>query len=346
MFRSRDIGIDLGTTAVRICLGGKGVVLREPSVVALVKETGEVRAVGEDAYRLLGKTPGSVVTVRPLRDGVIADHALTEKMLGTFLHRVTAGPGRFLGQNVMLSVPGGVTETDKRAVLQAVRESGAKHAHLIEGPLAAALGAGLDVTEPTGKLIVDMGGGTTDVAIISLGGIVVAESLRIAGNEFDEAIVRFVRHKENMLIGDRTAEEIKLRVGAARVGEAAKDSGETGSFEVRGRDITSSLPKNVVVTTPDVVEALRDPLEKIAAAVQRVLETAPPELVANVIDGGIVMTGGGARLPGFGDLLQETTGLPVRVADHPADCVALGIGKAFSLTEQLAPLVSEHFSER
>lgn len=343
MFRPQEIGIDLGTATVLIYVRGKGIMLREPSVIALVKGTGEVRAVGEEAYRMLGRTPGSIVTVRPMRDGVIADYTLTEKMLKHFVRRVTGGPGRFLGQNVMVCVPSGVTEVEKRAVLQAVREVGARKALLIEEPLAAAIGAGLSVTEPTGSMVVDIGGGTTDVAVISLGGVVVAESLRIAGNEFDEAIVRFVRHKESMLIGDRTAEEIKLRVGAASV----KSPSEVGSFEVRGRDITSGLPKTATVTTDDVAEALRDPLEKIAAAVQRVLETAPPELVSDVIDKGIIMTGGGALLRNFDDLLRQTTGIPVAVAENAADCVVLGTGKALEMTELLEDaLVSDRFLRR
>jgi rod shape-determining protein MreB len=344
MFRPfQEIGVDLGTATVLIYVKGKGIMLREPSVIALVKGTGEVRAVGEEAYRMLGRTPGSIVTVRPMRDGVIADYTLTEKMLKLFVRRVMTGPGRFLGHNVMVCVPSGVTEVEKRAVLQAVREVGARKALLIEEPLAAAIGAGLSVTEPTGSMVVDIGGGTTDVAVISLGGVVVAESLRIAGNEFDEAIVRFVRHKESMLIGDRTAEEIKLRVGAASV----KSPGEVGSFEVRGRDITSGLPKTATVTTDDVVEALRDPLEKIAAGVQRVLETAPPELISDVIDKGIIMTGGGALLRNFDDLLQQTTGIPVAVAENAADCVALGTGKALEMTELLEDaLVSDRFLRR
>jgi len=343
MFRPQEIGVDLGTATVLIYVRGKGIMLREPSVIALVKGTGEVRAVGEEAYRMLGRTPGSIVTVRPMRDGVIADYTLTEKMLKLFVRRVVTGPSRFLGHNVMVCVPSGVTEVEKRAVLQAVREVGARKALLIEEPLAAAIGAGLGVTEPTGSMVVDIGGGTTDVAVISLGGVVVAESLRIAGNEFDEAIVRFIRHKESMLIGDRTAEEIKLRVGAASV----KSPGEIGSFEVRGRDISSGLPKTATVTTDDVVEALRDPLEKIAGAVQRVLETAPPELVSDVIDKGIIMTGGGALLRNFDDLLQQTTGIPVAVAENAADCVALGTGKALTMTDRLEDaLVSDRFLRR
>ena len=343
MFRPQEIAVDLGTTAVRVYVKGKGVVLREPAVVALAKATGEVQAVGEDAYRLLGRTPGNVTTVRPLRDGVIADYALTEKMLDAFLRRVKAGAGRFLGQQVTLCIPGGATEAEKRALLRAVSESGAKRALLISQPLAAAIGAGLEVTEPTGVMVVDIGGGTAEIAVISLGDVVVAESLRIAGGEFDEAIVRFVRHKENLLIGDRTAEEIKLRVGAASAGA----SGELGSFEVRGRDITSSLPKNAVVTTHDVIQALRDPLEKLAAAVQRVLETAPAELVADIIDRGIVITGGGALLPNLAELLQQATGVPTVVAENAADCVVLGSGQVRSMTEQLgSALSSEHFLKR
>lgn len=330
--------MDLGTAAVRVYVRGKGITLREPSVVALVKETGEVRAVGEEAYRLLGQTPGGVVAVRPLRDGVIADHALTERMLQAFVRRVIRGPSRLLGRSVMVCVPPGVTEAEKRAVLGAVREVGARTAFLIEAPLAAAIGAGLDVTGPTGSVVVDVGGGTTDVAVISLGGVVVAESLRVAGDAFDEAIVRALRHRENMLIGDRTAEEIKLRVGAASV----KSPGEVASFEVRGRDIASGGPKSATVTTDDVVEALRDPLEKIAAAVQRVLEIAPPELVSDVIDKGIVMTGGGAMLRNFDDLLRQTTGIPVVVAENAADCAALGAGAALTMTERLGDaLVSD-----
>jgi rod shape-determining protein MreB and related proteins len=343
MFRPQEIGVDLGTATVLIYVKGKGIMLREPSVIALVKGTGEVRAVGDEAYRMLGRTPGSIVTVRPMRDGVIADYTLTEKMLKAFVRRVIVGPSRLLGHNVMVCVPSGVTEVEKRAVLQAVREVGARKALLIEEPLAAAIGAGLSVTEPTGSMVVDIGGGTTDIAVISLGGVVVAESLRIAGNEFDEAIVRFVRQKESMLIGDRTAEEIKLRVGAASV----KSPGEVGSFEVRGRDITSGLPKTASVTTDDVVEALRDPLEKIAGAVQRVLETAPPELVSDVIDKGIIMTGGGALLRNFDELLRQTTGIPVAVAENAVDCVALGTGKALTMTELLEDaLVSDRFLRR
>ena len=332
LFRPHEVGVDLGTTTVRVYVKGKGIVLREPSVVALEKATGEVRAVGEDAYRLLGRDPGNIVTVRPLRDGVIADYPLTHKLLYAFLRRAVTGPNRVLGQNVMICVPSGVTDADRRNVLQAVREAGTKRAQLIEKSLAAALGAGLPVTEPTGALVVDVGGGTTDVAVVSLGGVVVAESLRLAGNEFDEAIVRFVRQQQNVLIGDRTAEEIKLRVGAASV---RADDAEVSSFEVRGRDITSGILKDVTVTRSDVAQALRESLEKIAAGVQRVLEAAPPELVANIIDTGMVLTGGSATTADLVKLLQQTTGVRARVAENAADATVLGIGKALAEPEPL-----------
>ena len=328
--RPQELGVDLGTTAVRICVGGK-VVLREPAVVALAK-TGEVQAVGDDAYRQLGRDPGGTVVVRPLQDGIVADYALAEKLLHALFSRVKTGPSRLLGQHVLLCVPGGVTDADKSRVLQTVRDTGAKRVQLIEAPLAAALGAGLPVTEPTGSLVVDVGGGTTDVAIISLGGVVVGESLRLAGNEFDEAIVRFVRQQQNVLIGDRSAEEIKLRVGTTRVSAGSE---RADSFEVRGRDITSSVVKDVVVTADEVAQALRDPLEKLAAGVQRVLEAAPPELVADVIETGLVLTGGSAPIANLAELLQETTGVRVRIAEHAPDCAVLGTGKALALTEQL-----------
>ena len=333
--KPQELGVDLGTTAVRVYTGGK-IVLREPAVVALAK-TGEVQAVGDDAYRRLGRDPGNTVVVRPLQDGIIADYALTEKLLQALLNRVKTGPSRLLGQHILLCVPGGVTDADKKTVLQTVRDTGAKRVQLIEAPLAAALGAGLPVTEPTGSLVIDVGGGTTDVAIISLGGVVVGESLRLAGNEFDEAIVRFVRQQQNVLIGDRSAEEIKLRVGTARVGTARVGVGpdQAESFEVRGRDLASSVVKDVVVTADEVAQALRDPLEKLAAGVQRVLEAAPPELVADVIETGMVLTGGGAPIANLAELLEQTTGIRARIAENAPDATVLGTGKALALTEKL-----------
>ncbi len=347
MFRFwQEIGVDLGTASVLIYVKGKGIKLREPSVIAMVRDTGEVKAVGEEAYRMLGRTPGNIVAVRPMRDGVIADYDLTEKMLKAFVGKVlgrTRGMFGMFRPNIMICVPSGVTEVEKRAVLQATREVGARKAYLIEEPLAAAIGAGVNIGEPTGSMIVDIGGGTTDVAIISLGGIVVSESLRVAGNEFDEAIIRFVRQKENLLIGDRTAEEVKIKVGAAVINEPD----DVRELSVRGRDLINGLPKTVTMTSEDVVAALEEPLQRIAESVRRVLEHAPPELVADVIDRGIIMTGGGSLLANFDTLLRKTTGIPVVVADNAVDSVALGTGQALEMLGVLREaLISDKFLRR
>jgi rod shape-determining protein MreB len=339
----QEIGVDLGTATVLIYVKGQGILLREPSVIAMVRDTGEVKAVGEEAYRMLGRTPGNIVAVRPMRDGVIADYDLTEKMLQAFVRKVLRGPSRLFKPQVMVCVPSGVTEVERRAVLQATREVGARKAFLIEEPLAAAIGAGVNIAEPTGSMIVDIGGGTTDIAIISLGGIVVSESLRIAGNELDEAIIRYIRQKENLLIGDRTAEEVKIRIGAATIRSSA-DELET---EVRGRDLINGLPKSVRVSTADIVEALKEPLQKIADGVRRVLEQAPPELVSDVIDRGIIMTGGGSLLRNFDEMLRQTTGIPVMVADNATDSVALGTGQALDMIHVLRDaLISDNFLRR
>lgn len=339
----QEIGVDLGTATVLIYVKGKGILLREPSVIAMVRDTGEVKAVGEEAYRMLGRTPGNIVAVRPMRDGVIADYDLTEKMLQAFVRKVLTGPSRLFKPQVMVCVPSGVTEVERRAVLQATREVGARKAFLIEEPLAAAIGAGVKIAEPTGSMIVDVGGGTTDVAIISLGGIVVSESLRIAGNEFDESIIRHIRQKENLLIGDRTAEEVKTKVGAAMV----RNEGDNLDLEVRGRDLINGLPKSISVTTQDIVEALKEPLQKIADGVRRVLEQAPPELVSDVIDRGIILTGGGSLLRNFDELLRNTTGIPVMVAENATDAVALGTGQALDMIHVLQDaLISDNFLRR
>ncbi len=339
----QEIGVDLGTATVLIYVKGKGIMLREPSVIAMVRDTGEVKAVGAEAYRMLGRTPGNIVAVRPMRDGVIADYDLTEKMLKAFVRKVVTGPGRLFKPQIMVCVPSGVTEVERRAVLQATREVGARKAFLIEEPLAAAIGAGVAIAEPTGSMIVDIGGGTTDIAIISLGGIVVSESLRIAGNEFDEAIIRFIRHKENLLIGDRTAEEVKMRIGAAVV----RSPDDNQEIEVRGRDLINGLPKTIKVSTEDTVEALKEPIQKIADGVRRVLELAPPELVSDVIDRGIIMTGGGSLLRNFDELLRQTTGIPVVVAENATDCVALGTGQALDMIHVLQDaLISDNFLRR
>jgi len=339
----QEIGVDLGTATVLIYVKGKGILLREPSVIALVRDTGEVKAVGEEAYRMLGRTPGNIVAVRPMRDGVIADYELTEKMLKAFVRKVVTGTARWFKPNVMVCVPSGVTEVERRAVLQATRDVGARKAFLIEEPLAAAIGAGVRIAEPTGSMIVDIGGGTTDVAIISLGGIVVSESMRIAGNEFDDAIIRHIRHKENLLIGDRTAEEVKMKVGAAVI----TSSSDIREIEVRGRDLINGLPKTIRVSTEDTVEALREPIQRIADGVRKVLEMAPPELVSDVIDRGIIMTGGGALLRNFDELLRQATGIPVSVAENPMDCVALGTGQALDMIPVLQDaLISDTFLRR
>ncbi len=339
----QEIGVDLGTATVLIYVKGKGILLREPSVIAMVRDTGEVKAVGEEAYRMLGRTPGNIVAVRPMRDGVIADYDLTEKMLQAFVKKVLSGPSRLFKPQVMVCVPSGVTEVERRAVLQATREVGARKAFLIEEPLAAAIGSGVNIAEPTGSMIVDVGGGTTDVAIISLGGIVVSESMRIAGNEFDEAIIRFIRHKENLLIGDRTAEEIKVKVGAAMLRGPEDDL----DMQVRGRDLINGLPKSITVTTQDVVDALQEPIQKIADGVRRVLEQAPPELVSDVIDRGIIMTGSGSLLRNFDELLRQTTGIPVMVAESATEAVALGTGQALDMIHVLQDaLISDNFLRR
>ncbi|HHO55223.1 MAG TPA: rod shape-determining protein [Trueperaceae bacterium] len=339
----QEIGVDLGTATVLIYKKGKGIMLREPSVIAIVRDTGEVKAVGEEAYRMLGRTPGNIVAVRPMRDGVIADYDMTEKMLQAFIRKVVTGPSKIFKPNVMVCVPAGVTEVERRAVMQATREVGAGRAFLIEEPLSAAIGSGVNIAEPTGSMIVDIGGGTTDIAVISLGGIVVSESLRIAGNEFDEAIIRYVRHKENLLIGDRTAEEVKKRIGAALI--TADD--EVKEMEVRGRDLINGLPKMVMLSSQDIVEALKEPLQKISDGVRRVLELSPPELVADIIDRGIIMTGGGALLHNFDELLREATGIPVAVAENSTDCVALGTGRALDMLKVLSDnLISDKFLRR
>lgn len=332
VFRPRqEIGVDLGTATVLIYVRGKGIQLREPSVIAMVRDTGEIKAVGNDAYKMLGRTPGSIIAARPMRDGVIADYDLTEKMLKAFVRKVITGPSRLFKPHIMVCVPSGVTEVEKLAVLKAVREVGANRAFLIEEPLAAAIGAGVNIAEPTGSMIVDIGGGTTDIAVISLGGTVVSESLRIAGNNFDEALIRYIRHKDNLLIGDRTAEEIKKRVGAAMIGR--RD--DVREIDVRGRDLINGLPKTIVVDTDDVVDALKEPLQKIAEGVRRVLELSPPELVSDIFDRGIIMTGGGSLLRNFDMLLRQTTGIPVAVAEDATECVALGTGKALDMIRVL-----------
>ncbi len=325
------IGVDLGTTHVRIHIKGRGVVLREPAVIAIAEGTLDVKAVGDEAYRMLGRTPGSIVAVRPLANGVIADYTLTERMLKAFLGKVLTGAGRFLRPTIMVCIPSAITEVERRAVLQALHEIGARKALLIEEPVAGAIGAGIDIAQPLGSMVIDMGGGTTDIAIISLGGIVVSESVRVAGNQFDEDIVAWVKDRHNLLIGDRTAEEIKRMVGAA----ALDPDEEAAEIDVRGRDLIDGMPKTVRVSTHDVIEALEASLERIAAALRKVLEQAPPELVSDVIDRGIVMTGGTSQLRNLDRYLSLVSGIPVFVADEPEDCVVVGTSRALEMADIL-----------
>ena len=325
---SMDIGVDLGTANVLIYIKGKGVVLREPSVVAVDRDTNRVLAVGEDARRMIGRTPGNIGAIRPLREGVISDYDITEAMLRYFIEKVT-GRSFVFRPRIMICVPSGVTMVEQRAVQEAAEQAGARKTFLIEEPLAAALGAGLDISEAYGCMVVDIGGGTTDVAVISLGGIVASDSLRTAGDSFDEAIIDYVKRNFNLMIGERTAEDIKVSIGAAFQGA------RNGKMEVKGRDMLSGLPKLVEVTTDQVAEALREPVTKIVECVKKVLEECPPELAADIMDRGIVLTGGGAMLYGLDDLIHRETRIPVGLADDALSCVALGTGKALDNIDKL-----------
>ncbi|WP_088554907.1 rod shape-determining protein [Calderihabitans maritimus] len=325
-----DIGIDLGTASVLVYVKGKGIVLNEPSVVAIERDTGQIFAVGEEARRMLGRTPGNIIAIRPLREGVIADYDTTEKMLRYFINKA-CGRRFFFKPRVMVCIPSGVTGVEERAVRQAALQAGARQAYLIEEPLAAALGAGLDISEASGSMVIDIGGGTADIAVLSLGGIVCSKSLRVGGDKFDEAIVRYIRREYNLMIGERSAEELKIKIGTAY--PLAKR--ENTSLEIRGRDLVSGLPKTVTVTSVECYEALAEPVEAVVGAVKEVLEKTPPELAADIINKGIVMTGGGSLLHGLDILLREETGLPVHVAEDAISCVALGTGKALSMLNVL-----------
>lgn len=328
MFKSLDIGIDLGTANVLVFIKGKGVVLNEPSVVALDRDTNKVVAIGEEARRMLGRTPGNIVAIRPLREGVIADYDTTESMLRHFIQKV-AGKSLFFKPRIMVCIPSGVTTVEQRAVLEATIQAGASKTYLIEEPLAAALGAGLNIAEPYGSMVVDIGGGTTDVAVLSLGGIVVSDSLRIGGDKFDDSLIRYVKKEYNVLIGERTAEEIKISV--ATVSKAGRNE----AIEIRGRDLVSGLPKTLRITSAETREALAEVTQAIVERVKYVLEHTPPELAADIIDRGIVMTGGGAMVNGLDKVIQEATGITTYLAENPLECVALGTGKALEDIEKL-----------
>ncbi len=321
MFGSRDIGIDLGTSSVLIYMRGKGVVLREPSVVAIDLKGGKILAVGSEASRMLGRTPGNIVAIRPLQDGVISDYELTEKMIRYFLRKAIVNR---LGRKprVVVCVPSGVTEVEKRAVIDASYEAGARRTYLIEEPIAAAIGAGIDISKPYGNMVVDIGGGTTDVAVISLGGAVVTDSIKTAGDAFDEAIIRYMRKRYNLLIGDRTAEQMKINIGSAYPRK------EETVMEVTGRNLISGLPKTISVSSQEMIEALEEPLETIAETIHSVLEKTPPELSSDISENGIIMTGGGSLLYGLDRLLEERLKIKINIANDALSCVAIGTGKA------------------
>jgi len=315
----RDVGIDLGTANTLVHVGGKGIILREPSVVAVNKDTGEVLAVGEEAKRMLGRTPANIVATRPLRDGVIADYEYTEYMLREFIKK--AAHGRALFSTVVVGIPSGVTEVERLAVIEAARKSGASRAYVIEEPMAAAIGAGLPIDDPVGSMIVDIGGGTTEVAVISLAGVVHSRSVRVAGDEIDEAIAAYVRRAYNLYVGDRTAEETKIAIGSAF------PMAQEASVTIRGRDLVTGLPRSAVVSSEEVRAAIAEPLGSIVEAVKLTLEATPPELAADAMHNGIVLAGGGALLRGLDRLISEETGMPVIIADDPLDCVVKGTGR-------------------
>ncbi len=315
-----DIGIDLGTANVLVYIKGKGVVLREPSVVAFDRDTNKIKAIGEDARLMLGRTPGNIVAVRPLRQGVISDYTVTEKMLRYFIQK-SCGKSRFRKPRISVCVPSGVTEVEKKAVEDATYEAGAREVAIIEEPIAAAIGAGIDIARPCGNMIVDIGGGTSDIAVISLGGTVVSTSIKVDGDDFYDAIVRYMRKMHNLLIGERTAEEIKVKIGSAY------QRPELVAMDVRGRNLVTGLPKTITVTSDETLEALREITSQIVEAVHTVLEKTPPELAADVADRGIVLTGGGSLLYGLEELLEEKTGINTMTADDPMQAVAIGTGK-------------------
>jgi rod shape-determining protein MreB len=317
---SKDVGIDLGTANTLVHVRGKGVVLNEPSVVAIQRDTETVLAVGEEAKLMIGRTPGNIIAVRPMKDGVIADFDVTQSMLKYFISRSLKN-WTFIKPRVIVGVPSGVTEVEKRAVIDATLQAGAREAYLIEEPMAAAIGAGLEVHEPAGNMVVDIGGGTTEVAIISLGGIVTSKSIRVGGDEMDEAIAYYTKKEYNLMIGERTAENIKITIGSA------VPSDNIESMEIRGRDLVTGLPKTINITSEEIKDALAEPVNNILDAIKVTLEKTPPELAADIMDRGIVMTGGSSLLMGLDKRVNAETGMPVHIAEEPMNCVAMGTGK-------------------
>lgn len=328
----KDLGVDLGTANTLVYIKGKGIVAREPSVVA-IQGNNQVLAVGEEAKRMIGRTPGSITAIRPLKDGVIADFDITKSMLKHFIRKATRRR-TFLQPRVVVCVPSGVTEVEKRAVEEAAIHAGARDAYLIEEPMAAAIGAGLPVQDPTGSMIVDIGGGTTEVAVISLGGIVTSKSIRVGGDELDDAIVSFIKREYSLMIGERTAEDVKINIGSADINL------EKASLEIRGRDMITGLPKTVNISSTEIYSAMKDPIYNIIDAIKSTLEKTPPELASDIMEQGIMLTGGGALLDGLDRLIINETGIPVNIADEPLDCVAKGTGKALDSIDVLKKTIS------
>ena len=331
---SHDMGIDLGTANTLVHVKGKGIVLREPSVVAIKSDNGEVLAVGEEAKRMIGRTPGSIIAIRPMKDGVIADFDVTQAMLKYFIRKAMNSKSSMVRPRVVVGVPSGVTEVEKRAVIDAAQQAGAREAYLIEEPMAAAIGAGLPVEEATGSMVVDIGGGTTEIAVISLGGIVTSCSIRIGGDEMDSSIIQHIKREYNLMIGERTAEDIKINIGSAIVSSTGDKT-----MDIRGRDLVSGLPKTLTIHASEIREALSEPIFKIIDAVKSTLEKTPPELAADVMDHGIVMTGGGSLLTNLDKLLSHETGMPVLVSEDALSCVGEGTGRSLENIELLKRVV-------
>ena len=331
---TKDIGIDLGTANTLVYMRGKGIIIREPSVVAVDTRTDQVRCVGTEAKDVIGRTPGSIIAVRPLKDGVIADFDITTSMLQEFIKKALAG-SLFAKARVIICIPSGVTAVERRAVKEAAENAGAKRVSIIEEPMAAAIGANLPVAEPTGSMIVDIGGGTSEVAVISLGGIVTSRSVRVAGDEFDLSIINYIKKKYNLLIGERTAENIKIGIGSAFPGD------DDTTMEIKGRNLLNGLPENIIITSAEIREALSEPLARIIEAIKTTLEKTPPELSADIIDQGITLAGGGALLKGLDRLINKETGMPVNIAESPLDCVAEGTGMVLENIEKLHDVLND-----
>lgn len=330
---NKDIGIDLGTANTLVYMRGKGIIIREPSVVAVDRKMQCVRYVGQEAKDVIGRTPGSITAVRPLKDGVIADFDMTSSMLEQFIKKALKGRGK---ARVIICIPSGVTAVERRAVKEAAQNAGAKRVSIIEEPMAAAIGAGLPVAEPIGSMIVDIGGGTSEVAIISLGGIVTARSVRVAGDAFDQAIIDYIKKKYSLLIGERTAEDVKTNIGSA-----FKTEENEPTMDIKGRNLLTGLPENITVTSEEIREAISAPMEQVIEAIKNTLEQAPPELAADIIETGIMLAGGGALLKGLKELIEHETGMPVKRAERPLDCVADGTGKVLENIDKLEDVLSE-----